>query len=161
MAELPAVNASPLIFMAAGECLDLLRAVCGEVIVPASVADEIERRGPDDPTARALREASWIHVVPDPPIPSLIQTWDLGPGESAVLAWAHARPGTEAIIDDRAARRCAASLGVPVRRTLGLVLTAKRRRIIPAARPVLNRLRSTRMYLSDQVLNAALALVDE
>ncbi len=35
--------------------------------------------------------------------------WDLGAGESAVLTWARRNPGFTAILDDRAARRCAES----------------------------------------------------
>jgi predicted nucleic acid-binding protein len=48
-----------------------------------------------------------------------------------------------------------------VRGTLGLVLVAKQRGRIPAARPVLESLRASGMYLSDSVLNKALALVGE
>ena len=48
-------------------------------------------------------------MVPPPDVPPGIAAWDLGPGESAVLAWAAARPGTIAVIDDLAARRCAAA----------------------------------------------------
>lgn len=78
-----------------------------------------------------------------------------------MLAWAHSHPGTEAIVDDLAARRCAASLGIPVRGTLGLVLMAKRRGIIPAARPIVEQLRQAGMYLSDRVIQQALILVEE
>jgi predicted nucleic acid-binding protein len=91
----------------------------------------------------------------------LIQAWDLGPGESSVLAWAYAYPGTEMIVDDLAARRCAAALGIPARGTLGLILTAKKRGRIAAARPILETLRRSGMHLSDPVLNQALALVNE
>jgi len=65
-------------------------------------------------------------------------------------------PGAEAIIDDLSARRCAHTFGIPVRGTLGLVLIAKQRGEIPAARPVLEDLRSAGMYLSERVLNRAL-----
>ena len=58
-------------------------------------------------------------------------------------------------------RRCANSLGIPVRGTLGLILTAKRRHIIPQARPVLEQLRAAGMYLSDSVMNRALKTVGE
>jgi predicted nucleic acid-binding protein len=85
----------------------------------------------------------------------------LGAGESAVLTWGYVNPGTEVIVDDLAARRCAAALGIPVRGTLGLVLTAKQQGILPAARPVLEQLRLSGMYLSDRVMNQALALVGE
>ncbi|HVG22421.1 MAG TPA: DUF3368 domain-containing protein, partial [Blastocatellia bacterium] len=66
-----------------------------------------------------------------------------------------------AIIDDLAGRRCAGVFGIPVRGTLGLILMAKRRGNIPAARPVLESLRQSGMYLSDRVLDEALALIGE
>jgi predicted nucleic acid-binding protein len=73
----------------------------------------------------------------------------------------YANPGTVIIVDDLAARRCAATLGIPVRGTLGLILAAKKRGLIPEARPVLQKLRQSGMYLSDRILNQALALVEE
>lgn len=161
MADRLAVNVSPLIFLSKGGLLDLLKLAGEEIIVPEAVATEIQRRGATDPTVQALEGTPWLVIVETPPVPALIQSWDLGPGESSVLAWAHAHPGTEAIVDDLAGRRCAAALGIPVRGTLGLVLTAKQRGIIPAARPVLEKLRQSGMYLSDRVLNQALALVGE
>jgi predicted nucleic acid-binding protein len=58
-------------------------------------------------------------------------------------------------------RQEASTLGIPVRGTLGLILTAKKRGVIPQARPVLENLRQSGMYLSDRILNQALKLVDE
>jgi len=148
---LPVVNASPLIFLSKGGYLDLLQLAGEQVLVPEPVAEEIRRCGTGDVTAQALAGAPWLLVTASPPVPALIQAWDLGPGESAVLALAFARPGTEVIIDDRAGRRCAGSLGIPVRGKLGWVLTAKRSGRIEAARPVVERLLETGMYLSQQV----------
>jgi predicted nucleic acid-binding protein len=161
VAERPVVNASPLIFLVRGGMLDFLQLAGTELVVPSSVATEIQRRGPADVTARAIESTPWLIVVEVLPIPALIQAWDLGEGESAVLAWAYAHPGTEAIVDDLAARRCAAVLGIPVRGTLGLALTSKQRGIIPEARPIIERLRHAGMYLSDRVMQQALALVGE
>ena len=161
MAEPPVINASPLIFLSRGGLVDLLQLLGDEVLVPSAVAVEIQQRGTEDPTVVALRQTNWLVVVETPPTPEIIQSWDLGKGESSVLTWAYIHPGTEAIVDDLAARRCAAVLGIPVRGTLGLVLTAKQRGKIAAARPILENLRSLVMYLSDRVINQALALVDE
>lgn len=161
MADPAVVNASPLIYLARGGCFDLLQVASSTVLIPDAVDGEIRRRGPNDPAIIAIDGAAWVLVVPDPPVPTVIHAWDLGPGESAVLAWAQAHPGTEAVLDDLAARRCAAAIGVPVRGTLGLLLTARRRGIIPAARPLLERMRSAGMYLSDKVMNDALALIGE
>lgn len=161
MAERPAVNASPLIFLSRASMLDMLKLESDEIVIPLAVAAEIRRRGSEDPTVKAINEASWLAVLETPSVPALIQAWDLGEGEASVLSWAYANPGTVAITDDLAARRCAATLGIPVRGTLGLVLAAKKRGIISEARPTLERLRQSGMYLSDQILNRALALVGE
>ncbi|MEO1369706.1 MAG: DUF3368 domain-containing protein [Acidobacteriota bacterium] len=69
--------------------------------------------------------------------------------------------GADCIIDDLPARRCAAVLGLPVRGTLGLVLLAKRRGLFREARPILETMRRHGMYLSDRVLDRALASVEE
>ncbi|MBD0386323.1 MAG: DUF3368 domain-containing protein [Nostoc sp. C3-bin3] len=161
MAELPVINASPLIFLSRGGLVDLLQLLGEQILVPSAVALEIQQRGAEDPTVVILTQTNWLIVVETQPIPEIIQSWDLGKGESSVLTWAYTHPGTEAIVDDLAARRCAAVLGIPVRGTLGLVLTAKQRGKIPAARPILENLRYLGMYLSDRVINQALALVGE
>lgn len=161
MAEPPVVNASPLIFFANAGLLEMLKVAGAELVVTQTVAAEIMRRGSSDPTVQALERSPWLKVIEPLPIPSVIQAWDLGEGESSTLAWAYGHSGTEAILDDLAARRCAAALGIPVRGTLGLVLAAKQRGAIPAARPVLEKLRQSGMYLSDRVVNEALALVGE
>lgn len=157
----PVVNASPLIFLTKADLLFLLRASVGPVVVPEAVAREIQARGPADVTAHALGHTDWLRIVPAVPVPIAIAAWDLGPGESAVLAHAHAHPGTVAVVDDRAARRCAAVLGVRVRGTLGLVLAAKQAGRIAAARPLVARLVETGMYLSPHTIQEALKLVGE
>ncbi len=161
MAERPVVNASPLILLSRANWLHLLRLSGDTIVVPAAVANEIRARGADDPIHRALEATDWLTVAETGPIPAVVANWDLGPGESAVLSWALAHPGSEAILDDLAARRCARTLGVPVRGTLGLVLIAKQRGIIPAARPVVEELRQSGMYLSEAVVNQALKQVGE
>jgi predicted nucleic acid-binding protein len=161
LAERTAVNASPLIYLSRAGLIQLLQLVGAEIVVPLAVAQELRRRGPEDPAVRALDTNPWLVVIETPPVSALIQKWDLGPGESAVLAYAHSAPGTLAILDDLAARRCAGSLGIPIRGTLGLVLLAKQRGVIPAARPALDVMRLAGMYLSDAVMNQALAMVGE
>lgn len=161
MAERPAINASPLILLTKAGLLNLLQLLSQEIVVPAAVATEIGQYGETDVTAAALAQTEWLVVVETPPVPEIIQSWDLGAGESAVLTWGYVNPNTEVIVDDLAARRCATTLGIPVRGTLGLVLTAKQRGTIGAARPVLEQLRLSGMYLSDRVMERALALVGE
>ncbi len=78
-----------------------------------------------------------------------------------MLAIAMADPSCEAILDDRDARRCAHAIQVMVRGTIGLVLLAKQIGAIPLARPVVEQLRQSGLFVTDGLTNQALALVGE
>lgn len=131
------------------------------MLAPTPVVDEIVARGEEDVTAQAIAGTPWIEIVEPPDIPAIVHAWALGPGESSVLSLALQHHGMEAIIDDLPARKCAASLGLPVRGTLGTVLAAKRRGSIAKARPVMEDLIRAGLYLSKRVLDEALRRVGE
>jgi len=157
----PVVNASPLIFLSHAGLIDLLQIEGPNVCVPGAVSREILRRGSHDPTVGILKSTPWLHEVELVRPVRKVQAWKLGPGETAVLSWALNNPGSVAIVDDQAARRCAEVLGVPFIGTLGLVLRGKRQGLLPVARPVVETLLAAGMYLSDRVIRQALALVGE
>jgi len=160
VAEQAVINASPLIFFARSRRLELLHAVANKLWVPQPVAEEILQRGAKDITAKAIDEVAWLIIKAAPGIPTDILEWRLGAGESATLALAAAH-GIEAIVDDLAGRKCAASLKIPVRGTLGIVLAAKQHRVIPQARPVIDDMMRAGLYLSRKVLEEALRRVGE
>lgn len=114
-----------------------------------------------DITAKSLKNTYWLEIVASPPTPEIISDWALGPGESSVLSYAYANPGVEAIIDDLNGRKCASLLKIPVRGTLGIILVAKKRGLIPKARPVIEELIRSGLYLSRQILDEALRRVGE
>lgn len=157
----PVSDSSPLIFLARADELALLRVVAEYLLVPRPVLEEIDAKGEQDPAGAAVRASRWIEIVDPEAPPPEIRRWDLGRGEAAVLTWARSHPGTLAILDDREARRCAQSLEIPLSGTLGVVLKAKSAGLVPAARPVIERLVDCGMYLAPQVIESALELVDE
>ncbi|MBF0177686.1 MAG: DUF3368 domain-containing protein [Magnetococcales bacterium] len=161
MLEPIVINASPLIFLARSQNIHLLQQLHRPVLIPQPVAQEIQARGQYDPTTRALAETEWLEVVPAPTIPNEILSWDLGKGESSVLAMAWSKPDSMAMIDDLTGRRCAQALNIRLIGTLGLVLLAKQKGAITHARTTLRTMREQGMYLSDVVIDAALKLVDE
>jgi predicted nucleic acid-binding protein len=161
VSSLPVVNASPLIFLSHAGHIDLLQIEGPSVCVPGAVAKEIRRRGAHDLTVGNLKTTPWLHEVELVQPASRVLAWKLGPGETAVLSWALNHPGSVAIVDDLAARRCAEVLEVPFIGTLGLVLRAKRQGLLPAARPVVEELLAAGMYLSEKIIHQALALVGE
>lgn len=155
------INASPLIFLSRSHHLALLKSFAEEVWVPEPVAKEILQRGQEDITAQAIKNTAWLVEQSVEEIPMAILEWRLGAGESAALALGLAHPHTEVIIDDLAGRKCADSLNIPIRGTLGLVLVAKKRGVIPEARPVIEDMMRTGLYLSKRVLDRALNKVGE
>jgi predicted nucleic acid-binding protein len=161
VADKAIINASPLIFLSRSHHLSLLQAFADEIWVPEPVATEILHRGQQDITARAIEHTDWLITQPVDSIPTMIAEWRLGAGESSVLALANQHHGTEAIIDDLAGRKCAASLNIPVRGTLGIVLIAKKRNLIPKARPVIEDMLTAGLYLSRKVVDEALKRVGE
>ena len=114
------VNTSPLIHLAEAGLLHLLQEAALTVWVPEPVALEIRAYGENDPTAQALAVHEWLEVQPVAAIAADILAWNLGAGESAVLALARAFPGSTVVIDDLAGRRCAEALGLSLRGTIGL-----------------------------------------
>lgn len=160
MTDIAVIDASPLIFLSRSNHLALLKAFWETVWVPEPVAAEILQRGQQDVTARMIKDTPWLRVRPVTNIPAHILRWRLGAGESATLALAHTH-SLEGIIDDLAGRKCAVSLNIPVRGTLGIVLAAKQRGLIPQARPVMEDLMLGGLYLSRKVLNRALQRVGE
>ena len=141
-------DASPLIVLAKVGRIDLLGPA---VVVPRAVADEV-LAGPEDDPARALVEAGRFDLRPDVAVPTIIQEWGLGAGESAVLTLAAEWPGATAVLDDTQGRRCARAVGVPVIGTLGLVVRAARTGSVTAASPILHDLRSAGLWLDDQLV---------
>lgn len=155
------LDASPLILLSRAGFLDLLDVLERKIVVPLAVRDEVAVKGLEDISAKSLMLSEAIQMLPVPEIPRRIASWELGAGESSVLAWALDRPDALAVLDDLEARRCARTLSVPVVGTAGLVLAAKRRGVISRARPVLEALIESGMYLSNRTLGMILSKVDE
>ncbi len=155
------INASPLIFLSQIDALSILEKLTHAAIVPISVQSEIRASRRRHPTFKEVEVPDWMQIEPDLPLPDAIAGWDLGARESQVLAHALLLPDSEAVLDDLQARHCARAIGVPATGTLGILLRAKKRGIIPAARPLVEELIQKRMYLSRELVETALADVGE
>lgn len=150
------VNASPLIFLGNASRLELLRAIgASRIVVPEPVFDEVIAGGHTDRAARALVQASWIERGPAPTIPESVVAWEIGTGESSVIAAALRVPGSRVLIDDLNGRKCALAHGIDVVGTLGVVVAAYRQGQINDPRAVLIELRTAGMWLSDAVVARA------
>jgi predicted nucleic acid-binding protein len=155
------VNASPLICLGKMGRLDWLGQLATEIVIPSGVAREIES-GPSDDTARQWLQAAGAPIVRAVDhVDAEIAAWDLGAGESAVLTWARGHPGYTAILDDRAARRCADVFDVAVCGTVGILMRARRGNLLPKLSVALDDAAKAGLYVSPAVRREALRLVGE
>jgi predicted nucleic acid-binding protein len=156
------VNASPLILLGKINRLDLLAALAPSLVIPAAVRSEI-LAGPDLDSAKAWIKSAYgsAHVMPEVPLPTEILAWDLGAGETAVLALASTRTSSVCVLDDLAARNCAAVFQIPVIGTLGILLKAKVGGLIPRLKPEIELLLTVGSLLSPSLIQQALTLAGE
>jgi predicted nucleic acid-binding protein len=154
-------NTSPFQYLHQIECLKILPALAGKIIVPPAVVDELAAgrvAGVDLPD---LAQLDWITVQSPAGQSALPLISDLGAGESEVLMLALEAPGAIVILDDLLARRVAESLNLCLTGTLGLLLDAKQAGLIPQVRPLLNQLQILRFRLSPVTYQAVLKLANE
>lgn len=158
-AELVIADAGPLIALSRVVELSLLRDVFGQVWVTETVLAECTAR-PDRPegsTILAAVAAGWLQVRPDSPMD---HDWGLDPGEASAIATAlELRAGV--LMDDRAGRRVAISLGLPVIGAWGVLVRGKELGKLPRVSPLVDQLIASRYYLANKVIDEALRLVDE
>jgi predicted nucleic acid-binding protein len=155
------VNSSPLIILGKASSLYLFERICPNLVIPEGVAHELDQ-GPDNDPARV-----WIHREGAPfvrnldKIPPLIQAWDLGKGETEVISWVYIHPEFEAILDDRAARNCASSLGIQVTGTLGVILLAKKEGILSQVKPLITKLMEQGFRIDPDLVRTVYRLANE
>ncbi len=161
MAEGWVCNASPIICLAKIGCPHLLVDLNPRLIIPHGVAQEVEAGPPDDLGLLWIHGPGAAFVWPSPiPIHS-IAAWDLGQGETEVLETAAAEPGLTVVIDDLAARNCAAAHKIPVIGTLGVLILAKRALRIQSVGPLLEALRAAGLRADDALAARVLRLAGE
>ena len=154
-------NTSPLQYLHQIRHLELLPKLASRVIVPAAVAGELaegRRRGLELPIPEQLPWAE-MRAPSSEQVVRLVA--DLGPGETGVLLLALECADPVVILDDALARRHAEILGISLTGTLGILLDAKRRGLVPAVSPLIDDLQRLGFRLSDRTRRAVLRMAQE
>jgi len=154
-------NASPVILLAKAEIIRFLPQLCDELVIPAGVVGEVQNARITDAGRTWLEGEGKKFIRPAPPIHSALASWRGGAGEAEVIAWALEHPGFTVILDDRRARALATRYGVAVLGSLRIIVLTKQRGFIPSARPALERLRGAGAWVSDELIDRAIALAGE
>jgi predicted nucleic acid-binding protein len=133
-------DASPLIGLATVGALHLLRDLFGTVTITRLVKDEVtgHRDRPGAAEIDAAMREGWLRVAPAP-----LATWRLtkiDAGEASTIALAAEHPGSLVLMDDTVGREQASALGLELLDLAGVLLAAKRARVIEAVQPLVAQL---------------------
>jgi uncharacterized protein len=152
-------DTGPLLALARIEQLGLLSALFQQVLLTPTVLAECEAR-PDRGEGRAIRDAlatgCFEVQAPRDSLPVL----GIGPGETSALALALER-GAGVLMDDKAGRAVARRLGVAVIGSVGVLVLAKRKGLLPRVRPLLEALVDGGYFLAADIVKEALRLAGE
>jgi predicted nucleic acid-binding protein len=154
-------DTSPLQYLHQLGPLHLLPTLAGRIVVPASVERELltgRELGVDLPDLRTL---DWVEIRRSTSRPALPLINDLGPGETETLMLVLESTDAVALLDDALARRVAEILNVRFTGTLGLLLDAKKAKLVTSLRPLLDQLQVLRFRLSPQARSTILRLAGE
>jgi len=149
-------NTGPLIALASIGQFNLLHKLFGTIRIPPAVRSEIL----DQNTLNAVAVSDWVVVctTKDEIAVQLLKE-ELDAGESEAIVLARERNTDLFLIDERAARKKAATLELTTIGTLGVLLMAKDQGLISAIEPLLADLRRVGFHMSeelyDQVLQSA------
>ncbi len=154
MSERPVVaDSSPLIALSQIGCLHLLQKLFDIIHTPPAVAREV---------APSVTLPEWVLQEDlEQEIGPTVLSFNLGLGESEAITLALELDARRVILDDRPARRLAQALQVPVIGTLGILLAAKRRELIPAVGSYLDALLAHEFRISPRLYQQVLFDADE
>ncbi len=153
------INASPLIFLTKVGLIEVLPLIMDSLVIPKGVVSEIEKYKDDASKWTSKNKNTYVKKVEA--VPPLIAAWDLGLGESEVIAFALQNKDYSAAIDDKAARNCAMSMKIPVIGTIGLIVLAKRKQHIDNIEPYLNNLISSGYRIDQGLFDYAIRLANK
>lgn len=126
--------------------LDILNKLYGKIITTIDIAIEYNEPLPE-----------WVEIVAvTDKYRQKILEMQIDKGESSAIALALEIPDCLLILDDYKARKIADKLGLSFTGTIGVIIQAKLRGIIPSIKPVLEKLRQTNFRLSIDIEMQAL-----
>lgn len=153
-------DAGPLIAFARLHQLGLLPQLFDRVFVTNIVFAECAGRE-DFPESALVREAvsrKQLELCAAPDFSAFAQKIDAGEASAIAVAIDY---GCGVLMDDKAGRKMAANAGVPVIGTVGVLVLAKRKGLIPLVMPLLEELAASGYFLSEEIIAAALAASGE
>ena len=152
-------DSSPLVALALCDCLDILDALFGEVRVSQAVYEEVTVGN----KAGSVKLAHYLqNRVKEVDIDLHIIGGDtIDKGELTSIALYKRLNADYLLIDEKAGRKIAQINQVKIIGSLGVLIEAKRKNMIPLLNPYIEILRTSKTHFSEELLNYALTAVGE
>ena len=153
-------DSSPLISFAILNKLDILDQIFDDIYIPAAVYSEITQQ--DKPYSQKLKifAQNRIKNIDNQLAVQLLQSeLDIGESEAIVLAKENNIPNI--LIDEYKGRKAARVCGLFPIGTIGVLLQAKKKNLITAIRPELNKLVTNQRRIAKKLYDKALELAEE
>ncbi|MGR0481130.1 MAG: DUF3368 domain-containing protein [Candidatus Electronema sp. V4] len=153
-------DSSPLISLAILRKLHLLEHFFSDIWIPKAVYDEIAPKG--KPYSEELKRFSRNRVKEVQnalAVRLLLDELDIGEAEALVLALENNI--ADILIDEYRGRKIATSRGLSVIGTVGVLLQAKKKKLIAEVKPELDELMRNHRRVSEELYRKALELADE
>ena len=162
MSRIVVADAGPLIALARIGRIELLHVLYGGAVVPAAVMEELQLDSwrPGASALRAALNTGWLEVMTAPTdTPELKLVLD--PGEAEAILLVEKIACRFLLIDERRGRTIARRRNIPVVGTAGLLLNAKRKGILEAVTPELERLTQNGYRLAPALVEEIPSLAGE
>lgn len=155
-------DSSPLIALGSIDGLSILFKLFAKVIIPSVVADEclIDKTKPGAiAIAQAIHEKKiQVHATDHQKIDDALEILDEGEAAAIALARSLHFP---LLIDEKLGRDVAKKFDIKIIGTIGVLLLAKQKKLIPAIKPILMQLKNDHYFLSDKLIRETLSRAKE
>ncbi len=118
--------------------MNLLQSLFGQIITTPEIAEEFGETLPN-----------WVDIIPisDKTKQQLLEI-QVDKGEASAIALALESKNPLLILDDYKARKLADNLKINYTGTIGLIISAKQKGIIPSIKPLLEKIKQTNFHLT-------------
>jgi predicted nucleic acid-binding protein len=139
----------------------LLQSLYKKLFIPPAVRDELLRFEPTRRAAEQLFQMEWIIVQGPSSLIELPKQTDIGSGEWEALSLAVEIRADLVLMDERLGTSLAKQLSLKTIGLLGILVEAKREKLIPAVKPLMDSLIARRFFLTKDLYNKILLIANE
>jgi len=150
-------DSSALVALAIVDKLDILEKLFGEVYVPRAVYNEVRQENKE--------ESKKLELYCEDRVLDISTAFNfnisLGQGESEAIVLYKEKNADFLLCDDKKAKKFAQNFGINVIGSLGILIKAKKENLIPEISSLIESLKSSRIFIDDEIYKLVLEMAGE